>query len=37
VVRGTGEVLLMALAGRPAELPDLDGYGAELLWSRLTR
>lgn len=35
VVRGTGEVLLLVLSGRPVALPDLDGDGADLLRSRL--
>lgn len=35
VVRGAGEALLMALSGRRAALPDLDGDGADLLRSRL--
>jgi uncharacterized protein (TIGR03083 family) len=35
VVRAPGEALLMALSGRTAALPDLDGEGADLLRSRL--
>lgn len=37
VVRGRGEVLLLALAGRAAVLPELAGDGADLLRSRLIR
>jgi uncharacterized protein (TIGR03083 family) len=37
VVRGTGEALLLALAGRSIALADLDGEGADVLRSRLTR
>jgi uncharacterized protein (TIGR03083 family) len=36
-VRGTGEALLLALAGRSIALAELDGEGADLLRSRLTR
>jgi uncharacterized protein (TIGR03083 family) len=34
-VRGPGEALLLAIAGRPAALADLDGPGAPLLTERL--
>lgn len=34
-VTGTGEALLMAMAGRPAALEELSGPGAELLAQRL--
>jgi uncharacterized protein (TIGR03083 family) len=34
-VHGTGEALLMAMAGRPSALPDLDGPGAASLASRV--
>jgi uncharacterized protein (TIGR03083 family) len=34
-VYGTGEALLMAMAGRPSALPDLDGPGAASLVSRV--
>jgi uncharacterized protein (TIGR03083 family) len=34
-VYGTGEALLMAMAGRPSALPDLDGPGAASLASRV--
>ena len=34
-VRGPGEALLMAMAGRPAALADLDGPGRETLRRRL--
>jgi uncharacterized protein (TIGR03083 family) len=37
LVRGTGEALLLALSGRRAALPDLDGDGADLFRSRLIR
>lgn len=36
-VMGTGEALLMAIAGRPAALPDLDGDGVALLAGRMAR
>lgn len=35
-VEGTGEALLMALAGRPAALPELSGSGASALADRVT-
>jgi hypothetical protein len=34
-VRGTGEALLMAMAGRPAALEDLDGPGKARLAAHL--
>jgi uncharacterized protein (TIGR03083 family) len=34
-VRGPGEAVLMALAGRPAALPDLDGDGVAILARRI--
>lgn len=34
-VRGTGEALLMIMAGRPNALPDVDGLGVATLSSRL--
>lgn len=34
-VRGPGEALLMALAGRPQALPELEGPGADVLRSRV--
>lgn len=34
-VRGTGEALAMAMAGRPAVLGELDGDGLEILTQRL--
>jgi hypothetical protein len=34
-VRGSGEALLMAMAGRPAALRDLDGPGKTKLAQRL--
>ena len=37
VVRGPGEAILLALAGRRPALDDLDGDGLALLRSRLTR
>lgn len=36
-VTGPGEALLMAMAGRPAALADLDGPGLDTLAARLTR
>lgn len=36
-VTGPGEALLMAMAGRPAALADLDGPGLDRLAARLTR
>lgn len=36
-VTGPGEALLMAIAGRPAALDDLDGEGTRTLGLRLTR
>ena len=35
VVRGAGEALLLALAGRPIALAELDGEGADVLRRRL--
>lgn len=35
VVTGTGEAILMAAAGRPSALADLDGDGASVLASRV--
>ena len=34
-VTGTGEALLMAIAGRPAPVPELDGAGASVLAQRV--
>jgi hypothetical protein len=34
-VEGTGEALLMALAGRPAALPELSGRGVQTLAERI--
>jgi len=36
-VTGPGEALLMAMAGRPAALADLDGAGRDILAKRLTK
>jgi hypothetical protein len=36
-VTGTGEALLMAMAGRPAAVPDLGGPGLTTLAQRLAR
>ncbi len=36
-VTGPGEALLMAMAGRPAALADLDGAGRDTLAGRLTK